>query len=74
MSDFNPINPERKPGIQFNANKQGKGAQADANGYEAQETDAGDPYAGLKMDPERMMALLNSQSQLQGQARVEGSR
>jgi hypothetical protein len=62
MTDFKGINPDKNLGANFNANRQGKNAKPDHQAAQDENATAGDPYANLKMDPDRMMDLLAAQA------------
>jgi hypothetical protein len=64
MTDFKGINPDKNLGANFNANRQGKGGKPDQQSAQGNGSTAGDPYADLKMDPNRMLDLLNTQAKL----------
>ncbi|MCE3233953.1 MAG: hypothetical protein K0Q50_133 [Vampirovibrio sp.] len=72
MTDFTGFNPDKNLGANFNANRQGKGSKPDANAdNQPQATPPGDPYASLKMDPERMMNLLSAQARFNIPSNIE---
>lgn len=64
MTDFKGFNPDKNLGANFNTNRQGKGSKPDATPEQPQATPPTDPYANLKMDPDRMMNLLSAQAKL----------
>lgn len=70
MTDFKGFNPGNI-GPNFNTNRQGKGNQANAGDEQPQSTPPQDPYAELKMDPDRMMSLLAAQAQYNIPNRIE---
>lgn len=62
MTDFKGFNPDKNVGTNFNTNRNHKKNQSEAK-PEGDETSAAiDPYADLKMDPDRMMELLATQA------------
>lgn len=71
MTDFKGFNPDKNLGANFNANRQGKNAKPNANLPQGDNLPAGDPYAGQKLDPDRMMDLLAAQAKLNIPSQVE---
>lgn len=64
MTDFNSFDPNKKiKGASFNSNSQGKGKSEEAPETQDQGP-AVDPYANLKLDPNKLMKLLSAQAQL----------
>jgi hypothetical protein len=71
MTDFNSFDPSKKNinNANLNPNRQGKGKEeAPAEGAEQQS--AGDPYADLKMDPNKLMNILAAQAK-QNASKIE---
>lgn len=64
MTDFKGFNPDKNLGTNFNANRQGKGAQPEKPAESQEPLSNGDPYANQKMDPNHVLKLLAAQSKL----------
>ena len=71
MTDFKGINPDKNLGASFNTNRQGKGGKPDDQTAQNDNGPAGDPYANLKMDPDRMLDLLAAQGKFNVQSNFE---
>jgi hypothetical protein len=73
MTDFKGINPDKNLGANFNTNRNGQGAKSDQQAKQGDVAPAGDPYADLKMDPDRMLDLLATQAKFNGQVNFENT-
>lgn len=71
MTDFKGFNPDKNLGTSFNTNRQNKKTQSEANPEASENQTPVDPYADLKMDPDRMLDLLAAQGK-SNQARFTG--
>ncbi len=61
MTDFKGFNPDKNLGANFNANRHGKNQQSGNKPETTEPQSTVDPYADLKMDPNRMLDLLAAQ-------------
>ena len=71
MSDFNSINPDKNLSAKFNSQRPAQGGQPDAGAVPGKPADAVDPYAELKMDPDKMLNLLAAQGRVNTQNQIE---
>ena len=71
MSDFNNINPDKNLKANFHTNKKAKGGAPDSQAGTPDTTPSTDPYAGLKMSPDKMLDLLAAQGKVNSQNQIE---
>jgi hypothetical protein len=71
MTDFNSINPDKNLSAKFHSNRQAKGGQPDPNAAKGEAAPTGDPYAELKMTPDKMLDLLAAQGRVNSQNQIE---
>ncbi len=71
MTDFNNINPDRSLNAKFNTHRPAQGGQPDATAAQGQSGESVDPYADLKMDPDKMLNLLAAQGRVNTQTQIE---
>lgn len=62
MTDFKGFNPDKNLGANFNTNRHNKNTKPETQPEQAEAQPGSDPYANLKMDPDRMMDLLSAQA------------